>query len=283
MDGRVKTLHPMIPARARVRDNDAHLPRWRRRDRPDRPRRRNLYPFEATVASAPSAPRYENIDIAAVDVAPRRQESRFRRDRHDPADYPLARPVDEQAGPISLAPDWRQAYATTAPMTSPFQWFARVDQEETFPSGNRRRHAHHAAALRRDPHQRAALTPRPVPPRQASRRRSRCRARIELQQSQNVPMPRSSWVPSSATAATVVIVKHCHPCGVASAKRWPSPGQRRSPATASLRSAASSRSTKARRRDRRGRLPPSSTKWSSRRMPTRGPRNHAARRNVRLL
>ena len=147
--------------------------------------------------------------------------------------------------------------------------------------------AEDAAALRREPAPaggalragrpaRAAASPRP----------SRSRARSSATTISTTPTPRSSWSPSSATAAPTVRHRQArqslrrrdarHACST--------PGPRRSPATASRPSAASSPSTGRSTPRPRRRSPRSSPKSSSRPMPTRTRKAIFARKkNLRLL
>ena len=144
-----------------------------------------------------------------------------------------------------------------------------------------------AAALRREPAPAGgALRADRARTRAASPRPSRSRARSSATTISTTPMPRSSWSPSSATAApTVVIVKHANPCGVASARH----------AARGLERGAGLRQRLGVRRDRRGqpparrRRPPKRSRRSSPRSwsrptPTRTPSAIFARKkNLRLL
>ena len=237
----------------------------------------------------------ENIDIGGPSMV----RSAAKNHAHvaivtDPADYAeLLAELDANDGATSL--DFRKrlaakAYALTAAYDSMIsQWFAFADQRQRCP-GHAGRHRQPAARCR-------CATARI----RTSRRRSTCRSgRIAagIAQAEQVQGKELSYNNlNDANAAlelvaefrdgppTVVIVKHANPCGVASARQPARRLERRRwPATASRRSAGSSRSTarSTARPPRRSRR--SSPKSWSRPMPTRPRAPSSPRRRIlRLL
>ncbi|MFT3964452.1 MAG: bifunctional phosphoribosylaminoimidazolecarboxamide formyltransferase/IMP cyclohydrolase, partial [Sphingobium sp.] len=143
MDGRVKTLHPVVHGGLlAVRDNDEHVASMVEHgigaiDLVAV----NLYPFAATVARGASRDEIiENIDIGGPSMV------RSAAKNHDsvviltdPADYArLFEELDAQGGRTSL--DFRRllaakAYAATAQYDGMIaNWFAAVDQNRKFPA-----------------------------------------------------------------------------------------------------------------------------------------------------
>ncbi|MCB2087793.1 MAG: bifunctional phosphoribosylaminoimidazolecarboxamide formyltransferase/IMP cyclohydrolase, partial [Sphingomonadaceae bacterium] len=142
MDGRVKTLHPMIHGGLlAVRDNPEHAAAMEEHaigaiDLVVV----NLYPFEATVARGAERDEIiENIDIGGPSmVRSAAKNHQFVTIVTDPADYAtLVEELETRDGATSLA--FRRqcaakAYAATAAYDSMIsQWFAFADQGQTFP------------------------------------------------------------------------------------------------------------------------------------------------------
>jgi len=166
MDGRVKTLHPMVHGGLlAVRDNPDHIAAMDSHgigaiDLVVV----NLYPFEATVASgADRATIIENIDIGGPSmVRSAAKNHAFLACVTDPGDYPALIEQLEAHGGTDL--DLRRklaakAFATTAAYDVAIStWFARVDQSETFPE-RRSMSSKLIMPLRygENPHQKAAL------------------------------------------------------------------------------------------------------------------------------
>ena len=167
MDGRVKTLHPVVHGGLlAVRDNAEHVAAMQAHaigaiDLVVV----NLYPFEATVArGAGRDETIENIDIGGPSmVRSAAKNHAFVTIVTDPADY--ATLIDElaQTGGATTLPFRRQlaakAYAATAAYDAAIAgWFARVDQGQHFPATLAQ--AHHLVTTLRygeNPHQSAAL------------------------------------------------------------------------------------------------------------------------------
>jgi len=226
MDGRVKTLHPMVHGGLlAVRDNPAHAAAM------DEHAIGaidlvvvNLYPFEATVMRGAERPDIiENIDIGGPSmVRSAAKNHQFVTIVTDPSDYPtLMDEVGTQDCATSL--DFRKkmaakAFAATAAYDSMIsQWFAFADQGQLFPdmlavNGNR------VAELRygENPHQKAALYT-PVGPHGAGI--------AQAEQLQGKELSYNNYNDADAALElcaefrggepAVVIVKHANPCGVA--------------------------------------------------------------------
>jgi phosphoribosylaminoimidazolecarboxamide formyltransferase/IMP cyclohydrolase len=220
MDGRVKTLHPMVHGGLlAVRDDAEHA---------DAMATHgigaidlvvvNLYPFEATVAKGAGRDEViENIDIGGPSmVRSAAKNHAYVAIVTDPADYALV-----EGGETTL--DQRRmlaakAYAATAAYDSAIaQWFAFADQGERFPAtlplGFTR-----ADELRygENPHQSAALY---IP------RGPRANGIAQATQVQGKALSYNNYNDADAALElvsefrdgppTVVIVKHANPCGVA--------------------------------------------------------------------
>ncbi|HCH94290.1 MAG TPA: bifunctional phosphoribosylaminoimidazolecarboxamide formyltransferase/inosine monophosphate cyclohydrolase, partial [Erythrobacter sp.] len=141
MDGRVKTLHPMVHGGLlAVRDNPEHAAAMEAHaigaiDLVVV----NLYPFEATVAKGAGRDEIiENIDIGGPSmVRSAAKNHQFVTIVTDPADYPALLGELEASGATSL--DFRRqcaakAFAATAAYDSMIsQWFAFADQQQRFP------------------------------------------------------------------------------------------------------------------------------------------------------
>ena len=224
MDGRVKTLHPMVHGGLlAVRDNPDHVAAMDAHgigaiDLVVV----NLYPFEATVAKGASRDTIiENIDIGGPTmVRSAAKNHAFVACATDPADYPELLAELDQGGTSltfrrSLA---AKAYARTAAYDSMIaSWFAFVDQSQAYPP-SRFIVGTKAMDLRygENPHQKAALylpmgpaTPGVAQATQVQGKKlsfnnlNDANAAIELVAEFRDGPP------------TVVIVKHANPCGVA--------------------------------------------------------------------
>ncbi|MDQ3074857.1 MAG: bifunctional phosphoribosylaminoimidazolecarboxamide formyltransferase/IMP cyclohydrolase [Pseudomonadota bacterium] len=226
MDGRVKTLHPMVHgALLAVRDNPEHAAAMDAHgigaiDLVVV----NLYPFEATVAKGADRDTIiENIDIGGPSmVRSAAKNHAFVAIVTDPADYaPLLEQLDAQGG-TDLALRRKlaaKAYATTAAYDVAIsQWFAFADQQQSFPEmlgvtatrGDQLRYGE-------NPHQHAALY---VP------RGPHAHGIAQAEQVQGKPLSYNNYNDADAALEliaefrdgppTVVIVKHANPCGVAS-------------------------------------------------------------------
>ncbi len=228
MDGRVKTLHPMVHGGLlAVRDNPEHAAAMEAHaigaiDLVVV----NLYPFEATVMKGAGRDEIiENIDIGGPSMV------RSAAKNHawvtivtDPADYPtLLAELDETDGGTRL--EFRKlmaarAFSATAAYDAMIsQWFAFADQQQLFPemlAVNGRR----VTELRygENPQQRAALYT-PVGP--------HGRGIAQAEQVQGKELSYNNYADADAAlelaaefkgqAPAVVIVKHANPCGVAQA------------------------------------------------------------------
>ncbi len=228
MDGRVKTLHPMVHGGLlAVRDNPDHAAAMAEHaigaiDLVVV----NLYPFEATVAKGASRDEIiENIDIGGPSmVRSAAKNHEYVTIVTDPADYVGLLAELEQTGGATRR-DFRKrqaarAFAATAAYDAMIsQWFAFADQQQLFPemlSVNGRR----VEELRygENPHQRAALYV-PVGP--------HGKGIAQGQQVQGKALSYNNYADADAAlelaaefkggAPAIVIVKHANPCGVAQA------------------------------------------------------------------
>jgi len=220
MDGRVKTLHPVVHGGLlAVRDDPAHLASMEEHgigaiDLVVV----NLYPFEATVAKGAARDEIvENIDIGGPSmVRSAAKNHAFVAIVTDPADYALV-----ALGRTTLADRRRlaaKAYATTAAYDATIaQWFAFTDQGEAFPQtlpltlerGESLRYGE-------NPHQSAAFY---------SATGSHARGIGQARQVQGKALSYNNLNDADAAldlvsefrdaAPTCVIVKHANPCGVA--------------------------------------------------------------------
>jgi phosphoribosylaminoimidazolecarboxamide formyltransferase/IMP cyclohydrolase len=228
MDGRVKTLHPVVHGGLlAVRDNADHVAAMQAHaigaiDLVVV----NLYPFEATVArGADRDETIENIDIGGPSmVRSAAKNHAFVTIVTDPADY--ATLIDElgQTGGATT-PAFRRrlaakAYAATAAYDAAIAgWFARVDQGQHFPDTLAQSHRL-VTPLRygENPHQSAALY---LP------RSSDVIGLPQAEQIQGKDLSYNNYNDANAAlelvaefadaGPTVVIVKHANPCGVATA------------------------------------------------------------------
>lgn len=226
MDGRVKTLHPVVHGGLlAVRDNPQHVASM------DEHGIGtidivvvNLYPFEATVAKGADRDTIiENIDIGGPSMV------RSAAKNHDavaivtdPADYAaLIAELAETGGATTLNTRRRfaaKAYAATAAYDSAIaQWFAFADQGQAFPDTLPLAFTR-GAELRygENPHQSASLY---IP------RGPAARGIAQAEQVQGKALSYNNYNDADAALElvsefrdgppTVVIVKHANPCGVA--------------------------------------------------------------------
>ena len=226
MDGRVKTLHPMVHGGLlAVRDDPAHAAAMAEHaigaiDLVVV----NLYPFEATVMRGAARDEIiENIDIGGPSmIRSAAKNHAYVTIVTDPADYPaLLAELEETGG--GTRPRFRKAmaaraFAATAAYDAMIsQWFAFADQGVQFPdmlAVNARR----AGELRygENPHQRAALY-LPLGP--------HARGVAQAEQLQGKDLSYNNYADADAALElaaefkgqdpAVVIVKHANPCGVA--------------------------------------------------------------------
>ncbi|GAA0453212.1 bifunctional phosphoribosylaminoimidazolecarboxamide formyltransferase/IMP cyclohydrolase [Sphingomonas molluscorum] len=226
MDGRVKTLHPVVHGGLlAVRDNPEHVASMTEHGiGPIDLVVVNLYPFAQTVAKGADRDEIiENIDIGGPSMV----RSAAKNHSHvaivtDPADYAaLVEELDANAGATSLDTRRRfaaKAYAATAAYDSAIAgWFASVDQGETLPQTLPLAFTR-ADTLRygENPHQTAALY---LPNTGATR------GIAQGQQLQGKELSYNNYNDADAALElvsefrdgppTVVIVKHANPCGVA--------------------------------------------------------------------
>jgi phosphoribosylaminoimidazolecarboxamide formyltransferase/IMP cyclohydrolase len=228
MDGRVKTLHPMVHGGLlAVRDDPAHAAAMETHgigaiDLVVV----NLYPFEATVARGAGREEViENIDIGGPSmVRSAAKNHAYVTIVTDPGDYDeLLAELSDHQGATTIGFRKRmaaKAFAATAAYDSAIgQWFAFADQQQKFPavvSMTRKL----AGTLRygENPHQEAALYIPAGPHAQG------------LPQAEQVQGKELSYNNYNDAAAAlelaaefrgqrpaVVIVKHANPCGVAQA------------------------------------------------------------------
>ncbi len=228
MDGRVKTLHPMVHGGLlAVRDDPAHAQAMA-----DHGIGAidlvvvNLYPFEATVAGGAARDAIiENIDIGGPSmVRSAAKNHAFVTIVTDPGDYPaLIGEIDAQSGTISLETRRRlaaRAFALTATYDAMIaSWFAFADQGEAFPPTlplvleasvplRYGENAHQSAAFYRH-------------------RGPAARGIGDARQLQGKPLSYNNYNDADAALAlaaefrdappSCVIVKHANPCGVATA------------------------------------------------------------------
>ncbi|MET0241808.1 MAG: bifunctional phosphoribosylaminoimidazolecarboxamide formyltransferase/IMP cyclohydrolase [Sphingobium sp.] len=226
MDGRVKTLHPVVHGGLlAVRDNDEHLASMAEHSIGAIDLVAvNLYPFAATVAKGASRDEIiENIDIGGPSMV------RSAAKNHDsvviltdPADY--ARVVEEMDanGGTTTLPFRRlcaaKAYAATAQYDGMIaNWFAVVDQGQKFPATQHMtRKLVTKLRYGENPHQEAALYVPSFP---------HVTGIGQARQVQGKELSYNNLNDANAALElvaefrdgppTVVIVKHANPCGVA--------------------------------------------------------------------
>jgi len=226
MDGRVKTLHPKVHGGLlAVRDNAEHAAAMAEHEIGAIDLVVvNLYPFEATVAKGAERDEViENIDIGGPSmVRSAAKNHAFVTIVTDPADYAGLLAELEQTGGATTY-DFRRrmagkAYAATAAYDSMIsQWFATVDQGQTFPetlavTGRL------AQTLRygENPHQQAALYV-PNGPRISGIAQGRQMQGKELSYNNynDADAALELVAEFKGQEPAVVIVKHANPCGVA--------------------------------------------------------------------
>jgi phosphoribosylaminoimidazolecarboxamide formyltransferase/IMP cyclohydrolase len=227
MDGRVKTLHPVVHGGLlAVRDDPHHAAAMDAHEIGAIDLLIvNLYPFEETVARGAGRDEIiENIDIGGpAMIRSGSKNHAYVTIVTDPADYPALLDELAQHGATSLA--FRRqmaakAFSATAAYDSMIsQWFAFADQGQTFPAmlaitGRL------ATPLRygENPHQQAALYT-PVGP--------HTRGLPQAEQLQGKELSYNNYNDADAALEllaefaggdpAVVIVKHANPCGVAQA------------------------------------------------------------------
>jgi phosphoribosylaminoimidazolecarboxamide formyltransferase/IMP cyclohydrolase len=220
MDGRVKTLHPVVHGGLlAVRDDAAHVASMEEHgigaiDLVVV----NLYPFEATVAKGAERDEIiENIDIGGPSmVRSAAKNHAFVAIVTDPADYALV-----SGGSTTLA-DRRKfaakAYAATAAYDGMIAtWFGQVDQGEAFPETL-------AITLQRgqslrygeNPHQSAAFyTAGGTAPRGIGQARQVQGKELSYNNLNDADAALDLISEYCDAAPTCVIVKHANPCGVA--------------------------------------------------------------------
>jgi phosphoribosylaminoimidazolecarboxamide formyltransferase/IMP cyclohydrolase len=222
MDGRVKTLHPMVHgALLGVRGNDGHEAAMAAHGiAPIDLLVINLYPFAQTVARGAGRDEViENIDIggpAMIRSAAKNHEAVAV--VTDPADYQLV-----SKGSTSLDERRRlaaRAFALTAEYDATIaSWFAFADQQEMFPArlsvpfrlGQRLRYGE-------NPHQQAALyLPAFAPGGSLADHRQVQGKELSYNNLNDADAALELVSEFRDADPTVVIVKHANPCGVASA------------------------------------------------------------------
>ncbi len=227
LDGRVKTLHPMIHGGLLGRrDHPGHVAAMAEHAiAPIDLIAVNLYPFRETIAKPGCTleDAIENIDIGG----PAMVRSAAKNHRHvvvltDPSDYAqVLQEMAEQAAAVSFATRFRlacKAYAHTAEYDGAIaDWLALQAQPEEAPFPPRL-HLHFvkAQSLRygENPHQQAAFyrDANPAPGTLASWRQHQGK---ELSYN-NIADSDAAWECVRGLADTAcVIVKHANPCGVA--------------------------------------------------------------------
>ncbi len=220
MDGRVKTLHPVVHGGLlAVRDNPEHLAAMAEHHiGPIDLVVVNLYPFAATVAKGAARDEIiENIDIGGPSmIRSAAKNHAFVAIVTDVADYDLV------AGGFTTLEQRKRlaakAYATTAVYDAAIsQWFSRVDQQELF-APIRVMGTKLVSELRygENPHQQAALYHTLTP---------NIRGIAQAEQVQGKALSYNNYNDADAALElvsefrngppTVVIVKHANPCGVA--------------------------------------------------------------------
>ena len=222
MDGRVKTLHPVVHGGLlAVRDDERHVASMEEHgigaiDLVVV----NLYPFEATVAKGADRPTViENIDIGGPSmVRSAAKNHRFVAIVTDPADYALV------AGGSTTLEDRKRlaarAFAATAAYDGAIaQWFAFADQGERFPA-TLPLVLTRGADLRygENPHQAAAFYASTGPSARGIGQARQVQGKELSYNNYNDADAALELVAEFRNAEpTCVIVKHANPCGVATA------------------------------------------------------------------
>ena len=227
MDGRVKTLHPMVHGGLlAVRDNPEHVAAMETHAiQPIDLVVVNLYPFAATWArGAARDDMIENIDIGGPSMVRSAAKNHgFVTILTDPADYPTLLAQLGESGTTSL--DFRKAmaakaFAATAAYDATIaEWFQTVDQPQPFPA-NRTMTSRLATTLRygENPHQSAALYLSGGPAGAGIAQAKQLQGKELSYNNYNDANAALELVAEFAgQKPTVVIVKHANPCGVAQA------------------------------------------------------------------
>jgi phosphoribosylaminoimidazolecarboxamide formyltransferase/IMP cyclohydrolase len=228
MDGRVKTLHPMVHGGLlAVRDDRAHQEAMVTHgiaaiDLVVV----NLYPFRETVAKGAGRDEIvENIDIGGPSMVRSAAKTHaYVACLTDPADYPaIVAELDASAGATGLETRRRlaaKAFAATAAYDAAISgWFAGVDQGEVFPA-KRVMASTLVSTLRygENPHQLAALYAADMPAAQGIAQASQVQGKELSYNNYNDANAALELVAEFRDGPpTVVIVKHANPCGVATA------------------------------------------------------------------
>ncbi len=227
MDGRVKTLHPMVHGGLlAVRDNPQHAAAMAEHQIPPIDLVVvNLYPFAETVAKGASRDEIiENIDIGGPSMV----RSAAKNHAHvailtEPADYAELVASLDTAGGTHLALRKRlaaKAYAGTAAYDSTIaSWFAMSDQQEQFPpklsfAMTRRQELRYGE----NPHQQAAFYAAVGPSPKGIGQAHQVQGKELSYNNLNDADAALELIAEFRDAdPTCVIVKHANPCGVASA------------------------------------------------------------------
>jgi len=227
MDGRVKTLHPMVHGGLlAVRDNPEHAAAMAEHEIGAIDLVVvNLYPFEATVATGADRDTViENIDIGGPSmVRSAAKNHAYVTIVTDPADYAKLLAQLHEAGGTTLEFRKRmaaRAFAATAAYDAMIsQWFAYADQGEKFPAQvSMSRVLSGTLRYGENPHQDAALYLLGGP---------HTSGLPQAQQLQGKELSYNNYNDASAALElaaefrgqdpAIVIVKHANPCGVAQA------------------------------------------------------------------
>ena len=223
MDGRVKTLHPMVHGGLlAVRDEPEHVAAMAAHgigaiDLVVV----NLYPFEATVAKgADRATVIENIDIGGPSmVRSAAKNHAFVAIVTDPADYAMVARGETTLDERRLLA--AKAFAATAAYDGAIaQWFAFADQGERFPATLPLTLKRAGADLRygENPHQAAAFYAATGPAARGIGQARQVQGKALSYNNYNDADAALELVAEFRDAApTCVIVKHANPCGVATA------------------------------------------------------------------
>ncbi|QQV77184.1 bifunctional phosphoribosylaminoimidazolecarboxamide formyltransferase/IMP cyclohydrolase [Sphingomonas aliaeris] len=222
MDGRVKTLHPIVHGGLlAVRDNAEHVAAMQEHDIGAIDLVVvNLYPFAATVAKGAERPEIiENIDIGGPSmIRSAAKNHAFVAIVTDPADYALL--TDASTTLEDRRKLAAKAYAATAAYDGMIaQWFAFSDQGESFPDILPLT-LKHGQALRygENPHQSAAFYTATGPAARGIGQARQVQGKELSYNNLNDADAALDLVSEFAGAdPSVVIVKHANPCGVATA------------------------------------------------------------------
>ncbi|WP_294354401.1 bifunctional phosphoribosylaminoimidazolecarboxamide formyltransferase/IMP cyclohydrolase [uncultured Sphingomonas sp.] len=222
MDGRVKTLHPMVHGGLlAVRDDAAHAASMQEHDIGAIDLVVvNLYPFEATVAKGAERDEVvENIDIGGPSmVRSAAKNHAYVAIVTDPADYALV-----AEGETSLDDRKRlaaKAFALTAAYDGAIaRWFGQVDQGAAFPDVLPLTLRRQGEPLRygENPHQSAAFYAANDGVRGVGQARQVQGKALSYNNYNDADAALELVAEFRDAAPTCVIVKHANPCGVATA------------------------------------------------------------------